>query len=134
MRQAPVNSGDAGADRDAGVSSYSDTDDHSNTNCRSTNCNASRDIRALADTLVNSCSDASGHTDRRVYTSCDVARDTDADAAVTGFSNTGGHSSPHANGHAQAGSDANHNTYTHSGTNGNTGKRSGRAGTQPRFI
>jgi hypothetical protein len=90
---------------------------------------------ADGDTAFSSSdSDTGAHTSCRVHTNCDVTRDTHIHAAVNAFSNTGGHAEPHPNGHAWGGSDTNRKTYTHSGTNGNTGKRSGRTGTQPRFI
>jgi hypothetical protein len=137
VRRAPHDDDNTGADGDTAFrSSDSDTGDHSgaHTNCRvHTNCDANRDIR----THLNSRSDADAHTDPRVHTNCDVTRDTHihaAHAAVNAFSNTGGHAEPHPNGHAWGGGDTNRKTYTHSGTNGNTGKRSGRTGTQPRFV
>lgn len=140
VRQAPVNKDNAGANGDTAVSSYSDTGGHfdANTNRRVyTNC-ADGDTDAAGNATVNGFADTRSHFDANANSCAFANRDTHShgNTALNGPTDTGAiiDVDVNTNGHACTDGDANRDPPAHGGTNGNTGKGSGRAGTEPRFI
>jgi hypothetical protein len=93
-----------------------------------TNWNTGHDAHTYGHTGVNSCSDTGGHFDADANRYCYTDRDTLGYAAVYGFTDTNGHFN--TNGHTWADENAKRDSHTHSGID----RRSGRTGTEPKFI